>query len=137
MSLNLFSCHSSTPMNYVSPPLLFSLSSSLLLLPSLCLPPSDSLPSPQHMTEMYGKLHSAFRKVVDIMATGKRYLGTYFRVAFFGKVGHATVHLQSTSLASSRTAIITSSSDPLLSTLLLSFSLPSSSPSVSLLPLYY
>ena len=36
--------------------------------------------------EMYGKLHAAFRKVVDIMATGRRYLGTYFRVAFFGKV---------------------------------------------------
>ena len=61
-------------------------------LPSLPSSPFPSLsfsPSPQHMTEMYGKLHSAFRKVVDIMATGKRYLGTYFRVAFFGKVGHA------------------------------------------------
>ena len=32
-------------------------------------------------------LELAFRKVVDIMATEKRYLGTYFRVAFFGKVG--------------------------------------------------
>ena len=41
----------------------------------------------KHMMEMYGKLHEAFRKVVDIMTTGKRYLGTYFRVAFFGKVG--------------------------------------------------
>ena len=39
-----------------------------------------------HMAEMYGKLHEAFRKVVDIMATGKRYLGTYFRIAFYGKV---------------------------------------------------
>ena len=35
---------------------------------------------------MFGKLHQAFRKVVEIEVTGKRYLGTYFRVAFFGKV---------------------------------------------------
>ena len=42
---------------------------------------------PQHQMEMYGKLHTAFRKVVDVMTTGRRYLGTYFRIAFFGKVG--------------------------------------------------
>ena len=40
----------------------------------------------KHMMELYGKLHEAFRKVVDISSTGKRYLGTYFRVAFYGKV---------------------------------------------------
>jgi len=40
----------------------------------------------KNMAEIYGKLHEAFKKVVDIMATGKRYLGTYFRIAFFGKV---------------------------------------------------
>ncbi len=40
----------------------------------------------KHTMEMYGKLHEAFRKVVDIMATGRRYLGTYFRVIFYGKV---------------------------------------------------
>ena len=40
----------------------------------------------KHMAEMYGKLHEAYRKVVEIMATGRRYLGTYFRIAFFGKV---------------------------------------------------
>jgi hypothetical protein len=40
----------------------------------------------KHMMEMYGKLHEAFVKVVDIMTTGRRYLGTYFRVAFYGKV---------------------------------------------------
>ena len=39
-----------------------------------------------HMMEMYGKLHEAFKSVVNIMTTGKRYLGTYFRVAFFGLV---------------------------------------------------
>lgn len=40
----------------------------------------------EKMTEMYGKLHLSFKKVVNIMATGKRYLGTYFRIAFYGKV---------------------------------------------------
>lgn len=38
------------------------------------------------MMEMFGKLHSAFRKVVDIVGTGRRYLGTYFRIGFYGKV---------------------------------------------------
>lgn len=38
------------------------------------------------MMEMYGKLHQAFQNVVRIMSTGKRYLATYFRVAFYGKV---------------------------------------------------
>ena len=36
--------------------------------------------------EMFSKLHQAYRKVVDIEETGKRYLGTYFRVGFYGKV---------------------------------------------------
>lgn len=40
----------------------------------------------EKMKEMYGKLHVAFKRVVEIMATGKRYLGTYFRIAFYGKV---------------------------------------------------
>ncbi len=40
----------------------------------------------KHMMEMYGKLHEAFVKVVDISTTGRRYLGTYFRIAFYGKV---------------------------------------------------
>ena len=78
----------------LSPPLVAKFCPPLLLSPFFFSPPFpfsplpslSSLPSPQHMTEMYGKLHTAFRKVVDIMATGKRYLGTYFRVAFFGKV---------------------------------------------------
>ena len=38
------------------------------------------------MMEMYGKLHQAFQKVVYIVSTGKRYLATYFRVAFYGRV---------------------------------------------------
>ena len=118
MSLDLYSCHFPFLLHSSEfcPPLLPSLllSSSLPspFLPPLYLP-SLPLPSPQHMTEMYGKLHSAFRKVVDIMATGKRYLATYFRVAFFGKVGHATlVDHQSSSLACSRTTVIPSSPDP-------------------------
>ena len=38
------------------------------------------------MMEMFGKLHQAYCKVVEIEESGRRYLGTYFRVAFFGKV---------------------------------------------------
>ena len=45
----------------------------------------------EKMKEMYGKLHVAFKRVVEIMATGKRYLGTYFRIAFFGKV-NSNIH---------------------------------------------
>ena len=41
---------------------------------------------PQNMMEMFGKLHQAYRKVVEIEGSGRRYLGTYFRVAFYGKV---------------------------------------------------
>ena len=94
MLLNLFSYHppfySTTP-NFVppsSPPL-----SSLLPFPPL--PPLPSLSSLNSLSTAHDRdvwqaahVYTAFRKVVDIMATGKRYLGTYFRVAFFGKVGH-------------------------------------------------
>ena len=44
----------------------------------------------QMMMEMYGRLHEAFTKVVSIMKTGKRYLGTYFRVAFYGHVSNSS-----------------------------------------------
>ena len=40
----------------------------------------------EKMRDMYGKLHVSFKRVVEIMATGKRYLGTFFRIAFYGKV---------------------------------------------------
>lgn len=40
----------------------------------------------EKMRDMYGKLHFAFGRVVDVMSTGRRYLGTFFRIAFFGKV---------------------------------------------------
>ena len=46
----------------------------------------------EKMKEMYGKLHVAFKRVVEIMATGKRYLGTYFRIAFYGKVNSNIQH---------------------------------------------
>lgn len=31
-------------------------------------------------------LHKAYSRVVDVMRTGKRILGTYYRVAFYGVV---------------------------------------------------
>ncbi|XP_031567360.1 dedicator of cytokinesis protein 11-like isoform X3 [Actinia tenebrosa] len=38
------------------------------------------------LASAYDNLSKAYRKVVDVMASGKRMLGKYFRVAFFGKV---------------------------------------------------
>ena len=55
------------------------------------------------MTEMYGKLHTAFRKVVDVMATGRRYLGTYFRIGFYGKVRITHTHTHTHSLSHTHT----------------------------------
>lgn len=38
------------------------------------------------MSAMFKKLHLAYDKVVDVMVTRKRYLATYYKVVFFGKV---------------------------------------------------
>ena len=51
------------------------------------------------MSAMFKKLHLAYDKVVDVMATRKRYLATYFKVVFFGKVSapsrllHVCIHV--------------------------------------------
>ena len=53
----------------------------------------------QLMSAMFKKLHLAYDKVVDVMATRKRYLATYFKVVFFGKVSapsrllHVCIHV--------------------------------------------
>ncbi|XP_077439207.1 dedicator of cytokinesis protein 9-like isoform X1 [Vanacampus margaritifer] len=39
----------------------------------------------EKLTHVYDTLHRAYTKVLDVMHTGKRLLGTYFRVAFFGQ----------------------------------------------------
>lgn len=44
------------------------------------------LPSCQKLAHLYDTLHRAYSKVTEVMHTGKRLLGTYFRVAFFGQV---------------------------------------------------
>lgn len=41
----------------------------------------------QKLTHLYDTLHRAYTKVLEVMHSGKRLLGTYFRVAFFGQVG--------------------------------------------------
>uniref|UniRef100_A0A8C3AD52 Dedicator of cytokinesis 9 n=1 Tax=Cyclopterus lumpus TaxID=8103 RepID=A0A8C3AD52_CYCLU len=38
------------------------------------------------LAHLYDTLHRAYSKVTEVMHTGKRLLGTYFRVAFFGQV---------------------------------------------------
>lgn len=40
----------------------------------------------QKLTHLYDTLHRAYTKVMEVMHTGKRLLGTFFRVAFFGQV---------------------------------------------------
>ena len=40
----------------------------------------------QRLSNAYDSLAKAYKKVVDVMGTGKRLLGKYFRVAFFGQV---------------------------------------------------
>ena len=41
---------------------------------------------PQRLSLAYNSLAKAYHKVVDVMGSGKRLLGKYFRVAFFGQV---------------------------------------------------
>lgn len=43
-------------------------------------------PFTQKLAHLYDTLHRAYSKVTEVMHTGKRLLGTYFRVAFFGQV---------------------------------------------------
>ncbi|XP_017547796.1 dedicator of cytokinesis protein 9 isoform X8 [Pygocentrus nattereri] len=39
----------------------------------------------EKLSHLYETLHRAYSKVTEVMHTGKRLLGTYFRVAFFGQ----------------------------------------------------
>ncbi|KAM4664608.1 dedicator of cytokinesis protein 11 [Discoglossus pictus] len=39
----------------------------------------------EKLTQLYRTLHGAYTKVIEVMQTGRRLLGTYFRVAFFGQ----------------------------------------------------
>lgn len=39
----------------------------------------------QKLAHAYELLHRAYTKIVDVMHTGKRLLGKYFRVAFYGQ----------------------------------------------------
>lgn len=39
----------------------------------------------QRLSKAYGLLHEAYSKIVEVMRSGKRLLGKYFRVAFFGQ----------------------------------------------------
>lgn len=47
----------------------------------------------QKLAHLYDTLHRAYSKVTEVMHTGKRLLGTYFRVAFFGQVVCFFFHL--------------------------------------------
>lgn len=63
------------------------------LLASCCLETNFFLKSVnQKLTHLYDTLHRAYTKVIEVMHTGKRLLGTYFRVAFFGQVRFRNTH---------------------------------------------
>ncbi|KAM9327187.1 dedicator of cytokinesis protein 11 [Gastrophryne carolinensis] len=39
----------------------------------------------EKLTQLYRTLHNAYTKILEVMQTGKRLLGTFFRVAFYGQ----------------------------------------------------
>ncbi|XP_029462555.1 dedicator of cytokinesis protein 11 isoform X6 [Rhinatrema bivittatum] len=39
----------------------------------------------EKLTQLYRTLHGAYTKILEVMHTGKRLLGTFFRVAFYGQ----------------------------------------------------
>lgn len=41
---------------------------------------------PQRLAIAYASLQNAYEKIVEVMASGKRLLGRYYRVAFYGQV---------------------------------------------------
>ena len=60
--------------------------------------------------ELYGCLYEAHKKIVSIMQTGQRYLGTYYRVALYGGVILCCCASFSTSFLYSYLVMITKSS---------------------------
>ena len=42
--------------------------------------------------ELHEQSALSYRRVQDVYATGRRFLATYYRVAFYGKVLHSSVH---------------------------------------------
>lgn len=63
--------------------MLFLLASWLICVKNVC---NLCVSAEQKLTHLYDTLHRAYTKVMEVMHTGKRLLGTYFRVAFFGQV---------------------------------------------------
>lgn len=41
---------------------------------------------PQKLSRLYDTLHRAYNKIMEVIQSGRRLLGTYFRVAFYGQV---------------------------------------------------
>lgn len=40
----------------------------------------------QKLSRLYSTLHRAYNKIMEVIQSGRRLLGTYFRVAFYGQV---------------------------------------------------
>uniref|UniRef100_A0A8C0Y2Z4 Dedicator of cytokinesis protein 9 n=1 Tax=Castor canadensis TaxID=51338 RepID=A0A8C0Y2Z4_CASCN len=45
----------------------------------------------ERLAHLYDTLHRAYSKVTEVMHSGRRLLGTYFRVAFFGQVSFLSI----------------------------------------------
>ena len=43
-------------------------------------------PLHQKLSRLYDTLHRAYNKIMEVIQSGRRLLGTYFRVAFYGQV---------------------------------------------------
>ena len=47
----------------------------------------------QKLSTIYNKLFHAYDKIVEVTESGKRCLGTYFRVSFYGSVSCIVIFL--------------------------------------------
>lgn len=62
----------------------------------------------QKLSQLYDTLHRAYNKIMEVIQSGRRLLGTYFRVAFYGQVRPLSiikglVHWSCTSTKSTKT----------------------------------
>jgi hypothetical protein len=64
----------------------------------LIIPMHEQRRNYEALAHCYQTLAQAYRKIVEVSHTGRRLLGRYYRVAFFGQVG---IMFQGPSLASS------------------------------------
>lgn len=55
--------------------------------------PHKSFSVLQKLSRLYDTLHRAYNKIMEVTQSGRRLLGTYFRVAFYGQVRHRELEI--------------------------------------------